>query len=618
MDIHDQRRQIVNRAVIAAVLTGIVVAIAVSIPFIKETHNLTEQLATNVANTKTESIRTLLDQHQDLARQTASRSELARMLGEYAQGRINLKTLQAFTYPRLRDGARGMDNLAAIIRYDIAGNEVARIGPMAEQLPRTVPLVASLDIKQYPLGNNTASPPLLHTIGRIQHGDAQVGYDMLLFTPEPFHRVFDTGDDFQVCLLDNARTKRLALAPGTGQLALTPPVGCLHKDEPLQESRSEDYILATQADGTQVLSFLRPLDGYDWEVHVRADMSDVFSGVFREAIIALSIIFGLSGLSGLLVKRSLKPLAHTLTRQAEEIARSSEELRLAYQVFEHTHEIVVITDTSLNIIRANPAFLDITGLPGRKVTRMKMSDFLITEKPKQEIIEWLRKRLSREKMWQGEVWLETAKGRSTPYLVTVSPIADTHGTIQHYVMTFTNITERVKSESQIRRLAHHDELTGLPNRAALEQHLRQTIDQCQATGTRFAVMFLDLDRFKPVNDTHGHQAGDELLVNVARRLENCLREEDFVGRRGGDEFEIISGPLRSPDDARPIAEKLVTVLNQPFSIQGHSVDIGASVGVAIYPDDGITSVDLLNAADAAMYNVKASGRNNVGCARGRL
>jgi diguanylate cyclase (GGDEF)-like protein/PAS domain S-box-containing protein len=509
-----------------------------------------------------------------------------------------------------------MDNLAAIIRYDIAGNEVARIGPLADRLPRLVPLLSGLDIKQYSLENNTSSTPLLHTIGKIQTGGAQVGYDMLLFTPEPFLRVFNSGDGFQVCLLDNAQTKRLALDSGTGRLVLTPPVGCLHEGEPLQETYSEGYIMATEADGTQVLSFLRPLDGYDWEVHVRSDMSDVFSGVFREAIIALSIIFGLSGLSGLLVKRSLKPLAHTLTSQAEEIARSSEELRLAYQVFEHTHEIVVISDTSLNIIRANPAFLDITGLPGRKVMRMKMSDFLITEKPEQEITEWLRKRLSREKMWQGEVWLETAKGQTTPYLVTVSPIADTTGVIQHYVMTFTNITERVKSETQIRRMAHLDNLTNLPNRAALEQHLRQTIDQCQPTDTRFAVMFLDLDRFKPVNDIYGHQAGDELLINVARRLENCLREDDFVGRRGGDEFEIISGPLRSPDDARPIAEKLVAVLNQPFSIQGHTVDIGASVGVAIYPVDGITSVDLLNAADAAMYNVKASGRNNVGCARG--
>ncbi|MGO1234099.1 MAG: diguanylate cyclase domain-containing protein, partial [Marinobacter sp.] len=323
---------------------------------------------------------------------------------------------------------------------------------------------------------------------------------------------------------------------------------------------------------------------------------------------------GLSGVSGLLVKRALKPLVHTLSNQAEEIARSSEELRLAYQVFEHTHEMVVISDLSLNIIRANPAFIDVTGLPGRKVVHKKVTDFLVSEMAEQEIVYWLQTQLATEKMWQGEVWLQTAKGRATPFLVTVSAVTDSQGTAQQYVLTFTDITERVKSETRIRQLAHHDELTGLPNRAALEQHLRQTIDQCHTTGTRFAVLCLDLDKFKPVNDIYGHQAGDEILVNVAKRLTNCLREGDFVGRRGGDEFQIITGPLRRPEDARPVAEKVVAVLNETFEIKGHIVDIGASVGVALYPDDGVTAMDLVNSADAAMYQVKASGRNAVGFA----
>ena len=614
MNIHDQRQQIVTRAVIAAVMTGIIVAVAVSVPLINETHRLTGQLATNVANTKTESIRTILNQHQDLARQTASRSELARMLGEYVQGRITLTELQAFTYPRLRDGARGIDHLAAIVRYDSAGNEIARIGPMAGRLPENIPLPEKLDIREYALQTGTSSQPLLHTIGAIQTNGQTVGYDLLMFKPAPFQRVFENTDNFVVCMLDKPRTKRLALNERGDQMALTKPVGCLHSSDNLQEGRSGDYQLAEEVDGTQVMSFLRPLEGYDWEVHIRSESSQVFSGVFREAMIAIFIIIGLSGVSGLLVKRALKPLVHTLSDQAEEIARSSEELRLAYQVFEHTHEMVVISDLSLNIIRANPAFTDVTGLPGRKVVRKKVTDFLVSEMAEQEIVDWLQTQLATEKMWQGEVWLQTAKGRATPFLVTVSPVTDRLGATQQYVMTFTNITERVKSETRIRRLAHCDELTGLPNRAALEQHLRQAIDQCHTTGTRFAVLFLDLDKFKPVNDVYGHQAGDEILVNVAKRLTNCLREDDFVGRRGGDEFQIITGPLRRPEDARPIAEKVVAVLNETFEVKGHIVDVGASVGVALYPDDGVTAMDLVNSADAAMYQVKASGRNDVGFA----
>lgn len=614
MTIYDQRRQIVTRAVIAAVVTGIFVAVAVSVPLISETHNLTGQLATNVANTKTESVRTILDRHRGLAQQVASRSELARMLGEYVKGNITLGELQTFTYPRLRDGARDINNIAAVLRYDVDGNEVARIGPMADGLPVDIPLPEKLDIKHYSLQDGSSSQPLLHTIGTIQTGGQVVGHDVLFFTPDPFQRVFNTADNFTICMLDKPRTKRFALDPANNQMTLTPPIGCLHSGKSVREVRTEHYILAEEADGTQVLSFLRPLEGYDWELHIRSESSQVFSGVVREAMIALFIIVGLSALSGLLVKRALKPLVHTLSNQAEEIARSSEELRLAYQVFEHTHEMVVVSDLSLNIIRANPAFMGVTGIPSRKIMRKKVSDFLASDMGEQEIVAWLQKQVGAEKMWQGEVWLQTAKGRASPYLATVSPVTDSLGSTQHYVITFTDITERVESEKRIRRLAHHDELTGLPNRSALERHLRQTIDVAHTEGTRFAVMFLDLDQFKPVNDVYGHQAGDEILVNVAKRLTNCLREEDCVGRRGGDEFEIITGPLRRPQDARPIAEKIVAVLNETFEVQGHTVEIGASVGVALYPDDGVTAMDLVNAADIAMYRVKASGRNNVGFA----
>ncbi|GHD51040.1 PAS domain S-box-containing protein/diguanylate cyclase (GGDEF) domain-containing protein [Marinobacter persicus] len=611
MNIQDQRRQIVTRSAIAAVMTGILVAVAVAVPLINKTSTLTTELAANVAKTKTENLRTVLEQHQDLARQTASRTELAKKLGAYARDEISLGELQTFTYPRLRDAARGIDNLAAIVRFDLAGNEVARIGPMAQTLPQHITLPTALDLQTYPLATGGQSQPLLHTIGKIQTSEQAVGYDLLLFTPEPFQRIFTSDDNFDICLLDVPRTKRLAMTPDNQRVVLTPPSGCLHDKNSTHTSTDGDYALARTADGAHVISFVLPLEGYSWEVHTRSEASEIFSGVTREILVALSIILGLSAFSGLLVKRSLKPLVHTLSRQADEIARSSEELRQAYQVFEHTHEVVVIADLQLNIIRANPAFIDVTGLPARKVIRQKITDFLATDMSNQKVVEWLQEQLATQKMWQGEIWLQTAKGRASPYLVTVSPITDSLGQTRHYVMTFTDIAERVKSEKKIHHLAHHDELTGLPNRSALEQHLRQTLDQHQDTRTLFAVMFLDLDKFKPVNDEYGHNAGDDLLAHVAKRLQNCLREGDFVGRRGGDEFQIITARLRQPDDAEAIATKIINVLNEPFEIQGHTVGIGASVGIALYPRDGRTAIDLVGAADAAMYRVKAEGRNNV-------
>lgn len=122
---------------------------------------------------------------------------------------------------------------------------------------------------------------------------------------------------------------------------------------------------------------------------------------------------------------------------------------------------------------------------------------------------------------------------------------------------------------------------------------------------------MDLDKFKPVNDNYGHQVGDELLRNVGKRLKHCIRSGDVVGRRGGDEFVVITGPLHGDDDAKPIADKIVAVLNETFHIQEHNIQIGASVGVALYPDDGMAAEDLLKQADAAMYRVKTSGRNAV-------
>ena len=124
-------------------------------------------------------------------------------------------------------------------------------------------------------------------------------------------------------------------------------------------------------------------------------------------------------------------------------------------------------------------------------------------------------------------------------------------------------------------------------------------------------MFLDLDKFKPVNDTHGHPVGDELLRVVAKRLKHCMRSGDIVGRTGGDEFVVITGPLNGDDGARHIAEKMIATLNEVFQIQGHTIGIGASVGIALYPDNGMTAEDLMREADAAMYRVKAGGRNNL-------
>ena len=611
MDILEQKRRIITTAIVAVVLTGIVIAAVVSAPLINQIHTQAAQSAGGVADAKAENIRAVFDQHQDLARQTASRSELSRVLGQYAKGEVSASVVRTFSRPRLQDAARIIDNLAVLIRYDAAGNELVRVGPWANDLPGDIPLSDNLDIKVLNLVSGETSGPLLQAVSPIQSDGQVVGYDQLLFLPEPLLRVFQSHPDSLLCLIDSQRTKRIILNPETDLIQLATPEGCLAVRQGVTTRDRSGSFRATLDDGSRVLTFHRSLAEYGWEVHMYTRTSRVFADVIVDILISILVIFVLSALAGVLVWQSLKPIVGAMVKQTSQIARSTEELRLAYQVFEHTHEAILITDANFMIVRANPAFSDITGAENRALHGKPLTDFLDSQNGKGIVLKDVRKQLVTVNAWQGEVWLKGHQGLAVPNLMTVSPVRNKDGQIQQLVLTFSNITERVQAEKQMIRLAHYDELTGLPNRVALENHLEQAIQQARRDNGHFALMFLDLDKFKPVNDNYGHQVGDELLRNVGKRLKHCIRSSDVVGRRGGDEFVVITGPLHGDDDARPIADKIVAVLNDTFHIQGHNIQIGASVGVALYPDDGMTAEDLLKQADAAMYRVKTGGRNAV-------
>lgn len=610
MDILEQKRRIITTAIVAVVLAGIIIAAVVSAPLINQIHSQAAESAAGVADAKTENVRAVFDQHQDLARQTASRSELARVLSQYAKGEVSTGVVHTFSRPRLQDAARIIDDLAVLIRYDAAGNELVRVGPLANDLPAAIPLSDTLDINAFTLVSGETSGPLLQAVSPIRADGQVVGYDQLLFLPEPLMRVFQIHPDSSLCLLDSQRTKRITLNPDTDQIELSAPGGCLAVRQGVS-TLSPGSFRATLDDGSRVLTFHRTLADYDWEVHMHTRTSRVFADVIIDILISVLTILGLSVLAGVLVWRSLKPVVDALVRQTSQIARSSEELRLAYQVFEHTHEAILITDRDFKIVRANPSFSDITGISGKALKNRPLTEFLEGEPGNELPIKAVRQLLITENAWQGEVWLKNHQDLAIPNLMTVSAVRNKDGQIRQLVLTFSNITERVQAEKQMIRLAHYDELTGLPNRVALENHLEQAIQQARRGSGHFALMFLDLDKFKPVNDNYGHQVGDELLRNVGKRLKHCIRSSDVVGRRGGDEFVVITGPLHGDDDAKPIADKIVAVLNDTFHIQGHNIQIGASVGVALYPDDGLAAEDLLKQADAAMYRVKTSGRNAV-------
>jgi diguanylate cyclase (GGDEF)-like protein/PAS domain S-box-containing protein len=198
------------------------------------------------------------------------------------------------------------------------------------------------------------------------------------------------------------------------------------------------------------------------------------------------------------------------------------------------------------------------------------------------------------------------------YLTTVKPILNEQGGVGYVICISKEITGRKLKEEKLRRTALYDILTGLPNRALFNDRLKFAITQAKRKAARIALMFIDLDNFKPINDTHGHNAGDLLLKLVAKRMKNCIRESDTVGRIGGDEFILLLPAITKPEDALNVAEKIRHEINKPFDVPGFPVmNVSSSTGVAIYPEHGNNATHLIKSADEAMYLAKERGRNNV-------
>jgi diguanylate cyclase (GGDEF)-like protein/PAS domain S-box-containing protein len=184
-----------------------------------------------------------------------------------------------------------------------------------------------------------------------------------------------------------------------------------------------------------------------------------------------------------------------------------------------------------------------------------------------------------------------------------------HGRNRLFTAILRDISERKENEARIRRLAHHDQLTGLPNRNLLKDRMNHALARVKRHGGRMAVLFVDLDRFKPINDTLGHEAGDQVLKEVASRLVSCVRSSDTVARVGGDEFVVVIEEIMRPAEAGMVARKIVDTLSRPIMVDEHSCAVGASIGIAVFPDDGYTMEEVSKAADIAMYRVKNAGRN---------
>ncbi|MBX9633612.1 MAG: EAL domain-containing protein, partial [Magnetospirillum sp.] len=257
----------------------------------------------------------------------------------------------------------------------------------------------------------------------------------------------------------------------------------------------------------------------------------------------------------------------------------------------------------------NPAFSLLTGYSFEEV-RGKNPNILKSGRHDEAFYKRMWESLDARGVWQGEVWNRRKNGDQYPEWLTINVIRDDEGNVSQYAAVFTDITERKKTEERIKNLAYFDVLTGLPNRRLFTDRLQVAMANAHRHGSALAIMFLDLDLFKRINDTLGHGIGDQVLVETANRLGLCIREGDTVARLGGDEFVILLPELDHLEDAAKLAERVIAHVKQPFAIDDHELYVTTSVGIAVYPDDGLTFEALIKNADTAMYRAKDLGRNN--------
>jgi len=294
---------------------------------------------------------------------------------------------------------------------------------------------------------------------------------------------------------------------------------------------------------------------------------------------------------------------------AIERKRAEVHLKLAVKVFEQSNEGFMITDANRKIIMINPAFTTITGYTEAEVIGQP-SNLLSSGSHDESWYQNIGNSIKEKGYWQGENWSRRKNGEVYPEILNVSVVRDAAGKITEYVGVFADITQIKTSERRLEFLAHHDPLTSLPNRLLLFLRLEHGIDLARRENKQLALLMLDLDRFKDVNDSLGHLAGDQLLQMVAEKLTGRLRDTDTVARLGGDEFTVLLEDIAHAEDAARLAESIIADLSEPWVLpQGGEVRIGVSIGISLYPQYGDTPEMLLQQADTALYHAKGEGRN---------
>ncbi|MFP4155868.1 MAG: diguanylate cyclase domain-containing protein [Halothiobacillaceae bacterium] len=614
-ELRRNKQRIVSLAVISILITGTLVALGTVYPMYLSLRDSILDATQAAVSAQARALDNQLTRYTDLAEQFTSRTEIRRRLADYERGALDRDALVAFTTPRLRDPFERVPDMVGMQRLDAEGVAVTRLGdppdhraaPAEFDVPQLIPV-----LHEHP-DSGAEEVLLLAGAPIFDEAGQRLGTDLLYFQARP---LLDAMRQFEnrmgegcLGLLVSDRDMMLFL-DRRGERLRPEPLDGVRLPHDLEQAGI--MIAPCNVSARTQVTVHEPLAPAAWSLFYQVPANDLYRPAYRELGIAAGLVLLMMLVGAWLTRRLLSPLMDHVLAQASALERTSSELSIAASVFENTREAIITTNTDFVIERINPAFTRILGFNHDDVHGRPLFD-LMAEDTRNSASSArgsrIRHALSEQGHWQGEIGYRTVDGRTLPALQTVSVVRDADQRVIRLIHIFNDISQQKANERRIRRLAHHDTLTGLRNRNAILEQLEKRVTQASRKNGDLSVLFLDLDHFKPVNDELGHHIGDQLLQHVAQRLEHVVREQDLVGRLGGDEFLVLLEDIHELENLNALAAKIVETIAAPYRINGNDIQIGTSVGVARYPEDGRDGETLVRHADAAMYAAKQGGRN---------
>lgn len=580
--------------------SSVIIAAASFGPLYQYQRQIQEQQLTYALKTRASAIDLHLQNKRAIAQQITSRTVIRQQLEAYNQGEISLVELQIATRDKLLDAVKMSQDVISVSRYAADQSLTIQVGetdlPPIQQLSQqtSADLSIELDLPQVAQSSYLAiTAPIVNP-----QTQAIVGTDVVRFRGRQLKSLVSDTTGLR-------KTGKIHIIPAEQLtnigIALDPA-----KPTALSSAAIADILTSTVTTAPpNSIGLAAPLQMVDYAVILIVEQQAVYLPIYQRLMPILLIILALGGLQTIAMMQLLRPLSNRVLVHSEALETANNQLQAAC---EQSPVSIVITDPQGKIQYVNAKFREVTGYTEAEVLgqnpRMLQSG-ATAEASYQDM--WST--ISHGQTWQGELLNKKKNGELFWESITIAPIRRDDGKITHFVGIKEDITERRKARDLLEYQAQHDPLTDLVNRTYAFENLELILAQASTTQTQVAVLYLDLNGFKQVNDNLGHNEGDQLLQVVARRLQNSLRRSDLVARLGGDEFLIVIKEMVSTADIAAISDKLLQAIAKPIFISQQDIRVSGSLGIALYPEDGHTATELIKRADSAMYIAKREAIN---------